>query len=189
VRSVVRLLVAPADFVMMNQVLGGIKQRAERAWSSRASAACPSGTHGSMVVVEEEVDIRRPPEEVFDYCADLTHEPEWNPKMRHVETLTDGTVGVGMRYVAHLVPGDPMVIECVRFDRPTGWATVGESRSLKAVGEGWVLPTKDGAHLVLRMKLAPQGLLRFARPLLRRYMQPQLKRDLAAIKARLEASV
>jgi uncharacterized protein YndB with AHSA1/START domain len=71
-----------------------------------------------MVVVEEEVDIRRPPEDVFDYCADLMHEPEWNPKMRHVETLTDGPVGVGARYEADLVPGDPMVIRYVRFDRP-----------------------------------------------------------------------
>lgn len=37
-RVVVRLLVAPADFVMMNQVLGGIKRRAECAQKSRADS-------------------------------------------------------------------------------------------------------------------------------------------------------
>jgi uncharacterized protein YndB with AHSA1/START domain len=31
------------------------------------------------VVVEAEVDIDWPPEQVFDYCSDPGHEPQWNP--------------------------------------------------------------------------------------------------------------
>ena len=34
--------------------------------------------HGA--ILEHAVDIHKPPEEVFDYCSDLTREPEWNPK-------------------------------------------------------------------------------------------------------------
>ncbi len=29
-----------------------------------------------MVIVENAVDIRRSPEEVFDYCTDISREPE-----------------------------------------------------------------------------------------------------------------
>jgi uncharacterized protein YndB with AHSA1/START domain len=36
----------------------------------------------SPIVVEAEVDIKRPPDDVFDYCSDHRHEPEWNPMMK-----------------------------------------------------------------------------------------------------------
>jgi hypothetical protein len=50
-----------------------------------------------------------------------------------------------------------------------------------------VLSTGDGAHLMLRMEIQLHGLLRLAAPLLRRRMRPELERDIATIKARLEA--
>lgn len=42
------------------------------------------------VAVEAEVDVERSPEDVFDYCSDLRHEPEWNPMMKRIVKLTDG---------------------------------------------------------------------------------------------------
>lgn len=54
----------------------------------------------SPVVVEAEVDVNRPPEEVFDYCSDHRHEPEWNPMMTRIAKLTGGPVGAGTRYAA-----------------------------------------------------------------------------------------
>jgi hypothetical protein len=38
-----------------------------------------------LVVVENTIDIRSSRKDVFDYCVDLTHEPEWNPKAKRVE--------------------------------------------------------------------------------------------------------
>jgi uncharacterized protein YndB with AHSA1/START domain len=139
------------------------------------------------VVVEAEVDIRRSPEDVFDFCSDLSHEPEWNPMMKRVVQLTDGSIGVGARYRTEFVDAPPMVMECTRYERPSAWAVTGESRALKAVGDGHVVPTAEGAHLVMRMELAPQGLLRLARPLLRRGMRSMFQRDVENIKFRLEA--
>jgi hypothetical protein len=51
-----------------------------------------------------------------------------------------------------------------------------------------VLPTADGAHLMLRMEIQLRGLLGLAAPLLRRRMRPELERDIATIKARLEGA-
>lgn len=87
-------------------------------------------------IIEHEVDISRSPEDVFDYCSDHSHEPEWNPKLRHLEKLTGGPVGAGTRYQMDLGRGDPIVVECVRFERPYAWALVADMRRGKAGFEG-----------------------------------------------------
>jgi hypothetical protein len=83
-----------------------------------------------LAVVEDAIDIARSRGEVFDYCSDLTREPEWNPKAKRVEKITDGPIGVGTRYEAEFLQGNPMTIELVRFDRPV----VGVRRSLSPPG-------------------------------------------------------
>ena len=45
------------------------------------------------VVVQAEVDIKRSPQVVFDFCSDPSHEPEWNPMMKCAVKLTDGPAG------------------------------------------------------------------------------------------------
>jgi uncharacterized protein YndB with AHSA1/START domain len=139
------------------------------------------------VAIEAEVDIRRSPEDVFDFCSDPGHEPEWNPMMKRVVKLTDGPVGIGARYRTEFVDAPPMVMECIHYERPSAWSLTGSSRTLKAAGGGRVLPTPDGAHLVMRMELEPHGLLKLATPLLRRGMTSMFQRDLENIKAQLEA--
>jgi Polyketide cyclase / dehydrase and lipid transport len=140
------------------------------------------------VVIEAEVDINRSPEDVFDYCSDHRHEPEWNPMMKRIKKLTGGPIGAGTRYAAEFIKGPPMVMECTRFQRPASWSLTGDSRALRARG-GWrVLPTADGAHLVMRVEMELRGLLKLAGPLLRRREQPMFERDLNNIKARLEAA-
>src|SRR5215468_3401021 len=142
----------------------------------------------SPVVMQAEVDINRPPEAVFDYCSDHRHEPQWNPMMTRAEKLTPGPIGAGTRYAAEFAKGPPMVMECTQYQRPTAWSLTGTSRALTARG-GWrVLPTADGARLVMHTEMEPHGLLKLAAPLLRRRMQPMFDRDLCNIKARLEGS-
>ena len=136
--------------------------------------------------IEVEVDIRRSPEAVFDYCSDLSHEPEWNPMMKRIEKLTDGPIGVGARYATEFTKGPRMVIEYTQYERPTSWSSVGDSAALKASGGGHVVPTSDGAHLMMHMELEPHGLLKLATPLLRRRLQSMYEGDVNNIKARLE---
>jgi polyketide cyclase/dehydrase/lipid transport protein len=142
----------------------------------------------SPVVIQAEVDINRSPEEVFDYCSDHQHEPEWNPMMTRAEKLTPGPISAGTRYSAEFAKGPPMIMECTQYQRPATWSLTGTSRALTARG-GWrVLPTADGAHLVMYTEMEPHGLLKLAAPLLRRRMRPMFERDLRNIKARLEGS-
>jgi uncharacterized protein YndB with AHSA1/START domain len=140
----------------------------------------------SSVFVEAEVDIKRLPEDVFDFCSDPIHEPEWNPMMKRVVKLTDGPGGVGARYATEFVGAPPMVMECIEYERPSAWSLKGDSGALTAVGDGRVVPTSQGVHLVMRMELEPRGLRKLATPLLRRRMKSMWQRDLHNIKATLE---
>jgi Polyketide cyclase / dehydrase and lipid transport len=129
------------------------------------------------VIVEAELDIDRPPEQVFDHCSDPGHEPEWNSMMKSSEKITGGPAGVGAQYATEFVKDPAHVMECVGYQRPSAWSLVGRSAALTAGG---------GAHLIMRMELEPHGLLWLAAPLLRRRMKPMLERDLATIKSVLE---
>ena len=140
----------------------------------------------NAAVFENSVEIRSSPEEVSDYCTDLTREHEWNPKLKRVEKLTEDRIGVGTRFQAEFLKGDPMLVEYVGFDRPRRWETVGRSGRLDARTYGRVTATAAGARLKMRMELRPRGLPRFLLPLLARYMHRQQERNLASIKEQLE---
>jgi hypothetical protein len=58
------------------------------------------------VIIQNAVEIRRSAEDVFDYCTDLSREPEWNPKTRRIEQVTGGPIGLGTRYEGEWVKGD-----------------------------------------------------------------------------------
>jgi uncharacterized protein YndB with AHSA1/START domain len=143
---------------------------------------------GGVAVVEAEADIRKPAEEVFDYVSDPANEPGWNIRMKRVEKLTGGPVGVGARYRMEFTQGPAAISECVRFERPGYWEHAGGSKIISSAFSGQVVPQGDGCHLLLRMQIRPRGPLRLALPLVRRRMQRELARDVVTIKARLEGA-
>jgi uncharacterized protein YndB with AHSA1/START domain len=143
-------------------------------------------TQSGVVVVDAAVSIRRSPEDVFDYCSDHRHEPEWNPKMRRIELLTEEPIGPGTRYATEFVKGPPMLMECVAFERPTRWSMTGESRLLKAVGDWQVTASEGGARLTTHAELDLRGPLKLAAPVIRRRQQKLFQRDLENIRRRLE---
>jgi hypothetical protein len=160
----------------------------------------------SVAVVDCAVEIRRSPQDVFDYVTDIGRESEWNPRTKRVVKLTDGPVAFGTcwegEWIAgdpmlvafgtcwegEWIAGDPMLIEYVAFERPASWRSVGRSRGLLVASEGRVDPTPEGARLTLHVELAPQGRLRLIAPLLGRIMRGRERQNLAAINGRLETN-
>ena len=142
----------------------------------------------ARAVIENVVDIARPPTEVFDYASDHMREPEWNPAMRSIRKLTDGPVGLGTRYEMEFVPGKPMVGTCDRFDRPRSWEVTGRVFGMGVTLGGKVTPTPTGSHLVFRTEFRSNGLRAVALPLIRRRMAPAMQRNVERIKAILESA-
>ena len=148
--------------------------------------AMMSGLVGRRGVVENAIEIEARAEAVFDYCTDVLHEPEWNPKLLEVEKLTAGPIGLATRFRMHFDGIGWSTTENVAFSRPSFWAATSASRRLDVRFEGEVTPTERGARLVVRTLLLPHGVLCLAQPILRRIMRQQWEHHLQAIKARLE---
>jgi uncharacterized protein YndB with AHSA1/START domain len=138
------------------------------------------------VTVENEIEIARPTEDVFDYLTDMTKEFEWNPRTRRVEKLTPGPLGAGSRFSAEWIKGNPTIIEYIAFERPAVWASVARSRRLDVKGEGRISPTERGSRLVVRSEMRPKGVLALLLPLMRRTMQAREDQNLVRVKAILE---
>jgi hypothetical protein len=51
-----------------------------------------------MAKLEGEIVIGRPVEAVFDYVADQSNEPQYDPQMIRAEKITAGPVGKGTQF-------------------------------------------------------------------------------------------
>ena len=120
------------------------------------------------VTVENAIEICRSPGDVFDYLTGITKEAEWNPRTRRVEKLTPGPIGLGTRFGAEWIKGNPAIAGV----RPVRAADgLGGHRSFPTHGcEGRGADPAGGTGLPshVRTKLRPKGLLALLLPLMRR---------------------
>ena len=135
-----------------------------------------------------EILIRRPPEDVFDFCSDLRSELRWNPKVKYVEKLTDGPVGVGTRYRAQWASSGPTAVEVVQFDRPRRWETHAKARGMGIRFQGTVTDAAPGARYTADLELLPRGLAWLVAPLALLTMRRQDKKNMSRIREALESS-
>jgi uncharacterized protein YndB with AHSA1/START domain len=135
-----------------------------------------------------ETVIRRPPQDVFDYCSDLGSELQWNPKVKYVEKLTDGPVRVGTRYRAQWANSGPTTVEVVQFDRPRSWETHAKARGMGIRFQGTVTDVAPGARYTASLELQPKGLARLVAPLALLAMRRQDQKSMHRIREALESS-
>jgi uncharacterized protein YndB with AHSA1/START domain len=135
-----------------------------------------------------ETVIHRPPEEVFEFCSDLRSELQWNPKVKYVEKLTDGPVGVGTRYRAQWANSGPTTVEVVQFDRPHTWETNAKARGMAIRFQGTVTDAGPGARYTADLELHPKGLARLLAPLALLAMRRQDQQNMQRIRKALESS-
>lgn len=157
----------------------------------RAGEGLPSPLSPHLVhaphVVECAVDVSRPTQEVFAYCVDPRHEPEWNPYLHEVQPLTEGPIGVGSRYRMRFGSGaGDSLVRYVGFEPGRAWSTVGTSRRLDVRFEGEVLPHGAGTRVLMRTELRPRGALRPLAPALRRVFRRRFTDEMATLRRVLE---
>ncbi|GAA2028596.1 SRPBCC family protein [Agromyces tropicus] len=142
------------------------------------------------VDVVSEVVIDRAPRDVADYAADPANAPEWYANIDRVEWLTRPPVRVGSRVAfsaRFLGRRLEYTYEVVEFDP-------GE-RLVMRTAEGpfpmetvytWEAAGANATRMTLRNRGEPSGFARAARPLMTVAMRSANRKDLAALKARLE---
>lgn len=143
-----------------------------------------------MVKIEGEIVIDLPVETVFDYVADQTHEPGYNPRMVRAEKITTGPIGKGTRFrsaVASFGREAEMVTECTGYDRPK---MIASTTTMPQAGFTYLLtfePTAAGTRMRWSGQVQPKGTLRVLRPLVTWMGVRQERRIWASLKRHLES--
>jgi len=111
-----------------------------------------------------------------------------NPKVKYVEKLTDGPVGVGTRYRARWSNRGPSAVEVVQFDRPRRWETTAKARGMSIRFQGTVTDAAPGARYTAYLELQPKRLARLVAPLALLAMRRQDQKNMHRIRQALEST-
>jgi uncharacterized membrane protein len=143
------------------------------------------------VDVSAEIVINRPCVEVAAYTADPSHAPDWYINIDSVEWLTEPPVRVGSRLafvarflgrrlaytyeIVELVPGERLVMRTAQGPFPMETTYT------------WRSEGTDRTRMTLRNRGEPAGFSTLMAPFMARAVRRANRKDLAALKARLEA--
>ncbi|HEX2322094.1 MAG TPA: SRPBCC family protein [Streptosporangiaceae bacterium] len=144
-----------------------------------------------MAKIEGEIVIGRPVDVVFDYVADQSNEPQYNPQMVRAEKITAGPVGQGTRFrsaVASMGRTAEMLIECTGYDRPALFAT---TTTMERADISYTL-TFESAAAGTRMRwsgrVRPKGAVSLLGPVITWMGRRQEQRIWTSLKRHLEAA-
>jgi len=128
---------------------------------------------------------------VFDYVADQSNEPRYNPQMMRAEKITAGPVGKGTRFcsaVASRGRTAEMLIECTGYDRPALFAT---TTTMDQADIRYMLtfePAAAGTRMRWSARVRPKGALRLLGPVITWMGRRQEQRIWTSLKDHLEAA-
>jgi hypothetical protein len=144
-----------------------------------------------MARIEGEIVIGRPVDAVFDYVADQSNEPQYNPQMVRAEKISPGPVGKGTRFrsaVASRGRTAEMLIECTGYDRPALFAT---TTTMEQADISYTLrfePAAEGTRMRWSGQVRPKGVLRLLGPVITWMGRRQEQRIWRSLKNHLEAA-
>ena len=144
-----------------------------------------------MAKIEGEIVIARPVDVVFDYVADQSHEPQYNPHMVRAEKITAGPVGKGTRFrsaVASMGRTAEMLIECTGYDRPR---LLESATTMRQADISYTLrfePAAAGTRMRWSGQVRPKGAFRLLGPAITWLGIRQEQRIWASLKSYLETA-
>jgi hypothetical protein len=139
-----------------------------------------------MVTVERSAIIRTPPDRVWAAYVDLSGWLAWNPHMRELGLLTEGSLAVGSRARLVLKTGLRSSWEVTELNPGRSFAWVANLvPGLRLAFDHIVEPAEGGSRAILRIDASgPVAVV--AGPVLRLIYARNLDHSLAALKRLLE---
>ena len=144
-----------------------------------------------MARIEGEIVIGRPLDVVFDYVADQSNEPQYNPRMVRAEKITAGPVGKGTQFrsaVASMGRTAEMLIEYTGYDRP---ALLASATTMQQADISYTLrfePAAAGTRMRWSGHVRPRGVFRLLGPVITWMGIRQEQRIWTSLKEHLEAA-
>jgi uncharacterized protein YndB with AHSA1/START domain len=141
------------------------------------------------MLVQGEIVINRPIDEVFDFVADERNEPKYNPQMTLAEMVTPGPIGVGSKFHAVMTGARAadMTIEYTEFDRPR---RLGSTTHMSAMDiNGTLLFESQGQSTKMKWlwDIEPRGFIKLLGPIVRRMGERQELANWTGLKKVMEA--
>ena len=144
-----------------------------------------------MARIEGAIWIDRPVDVVFDYVADQSNEPQYNPQMVRAQKITAGPVGKGTRFRSAVASGGrtaEMLIECTGYDRPR---LLQSTTAMAQADISYTLtfePAGAGTRMRWSGQVRPKGAFRLLGPVIIWLGIHQEQRIWASLKKYLEAA-
>lgn len=144
-----------------------------------------------MARIDGKIVIDQPIQAVFDYVADQSNEPQYNPRMVGAEKITPGSVGKGTRFrsaVASMGRTAEMLIEVTGYDRPTSLVSATTMRQADISYTLTFEPVASGTRMRWSGQVRPKGAFKLLGPLITWMGRRQEQRIWASLKRHLEAA-
>jgi uncharacterized protein YndB with AHSA1/START domain len=144
-----------------------------------------------MARIDGEIVIDRPVDVVFDYVADQTNEPQYNPQMVRAQKITPGPVGVGTSFRSAVTSKGrtaEMLIEITGYDRPHRLAS---TTTMQQADISYTLtfePAISGTRMRWSGQVRPKGSFKLLGPLITWMGRHQEQRIWTSLKQHLEAA-
>ncbi len=132
-----------------------------------------------------DIEVSRPPEEVFDFLADIRNEAAWNPRIVRIDKMSEGSIGAGTTFHGLYKGIGPLHTELVEFERPHRLSFRSRGPRMRIAGTFVLSAVQGKSSVALSADLEPQGPFRFIAPL----MAPLIKRQNAAAGTRLQQTL
>jgi hypothetical protein len=128
------------------------------------------------MLVQGDIVINRPIDEVFDFVADERNEPEYNPLMTLAEMLSQGPIGVGTKF--HVMTtgvgrAADMTIEYTEFDRPRRLRSATHISNMDINGTLVFEAKGQSTKMKWLWNIEPRGFLKLLGPIVRRMGEHQ----------------
>ncbi|MEL7156942.1 MAG: SRPBCC family protein [Actinomycetota bacterium] len=145
-----------------------------------------------MIEVQAEIDIDRPPAEVFAFLADMSNNPRWQKGMRRCIWTSDPPLRLGSTYnqeasfLGRRILSSFEVVEFsdgerIRIRTTGGTMPIDVTRTVE--------PGADGGSTVRAVvRGEPGGVFRLAGPIMRALVGSSVRRDYRQLKGLLEES-
>ena len=146
-----------------------------------------------MAPIMTEVDITRPPAEVFSYVTDPSRFGEWQDGVVSGHTEGDGSPVVGTRLsMTRRMAGTERVFtsEITQIDPPGSWAIRGIDGPIRAAVGVTVEPREDGAqsHVTISLDFSGHGAGKLLVPMVVRQARKEVPENSRKLKQRLESA-
>jgi uncharacterized protein YndB with AHSA1/START domain len=141
------------------------------------------------MLVQGDIVINRPIDEVFDFVADERNEPKYNPQMTLAEMVTQGPIGVGSKFhcVMTGARAADMTIEYTEFDRPRQLRSTTHISNMDINGTLLSEPQGQSTKMKWLWNIEPRGFLKLLGPIVRRMGEREELTNWTCLKKVMEA--